>query len=297
MSTSGGTSDEDQGEQIAPDLLYVEILGLLEAQGSKVVEPLLREHHHARGNRLFALMTLIVVLPGFDQVLLQCSQLNAYFDGTKQLKLIAFLVRRAQADIEIAIEALLVGRQALVSDAMRDVMEIEMLLRDFAARPSSIADWVSADERTLRNRFSPKEIRRRLANDLYPGKGFDLPEADEYAVHSSVLHPSPHGNAHQEKQRDATMHDGRVLFESGEVLEHAIRLFVACDALIDAMGPTSAGRPPTHRDLDLLTRARDEWRNYTLQLKDQIGMPPRGPRPRGSRNPLLQSPAASDPDH
>lgn len=183
----------------------------------------------------------------------------------------------------------MVGRQAQVSDSMRDVMEIEFLLRDFVGRPDNIGVWTSADAKTLRNKFSPKEIRRRVANDLFPGKGFNLPDADEYAVHSAVLHPTPKPSPRPDKQRDSSMHDGKTLMGAGEVLEHAHRLFVAADVLIDVIG-SRAERPPGPSDLPLLVNARGFWIHFAQELKDRAGMPPRGPRPRGTPNPLLDPP-------
>ena len=47
---------------------------------------------------------------------------------------VAFLIRRAAADYEMAIEAALSGMNTVVFDAMRDVMEIEYLQIDLLPR-------------------------------------------------------------------------------------------------------------------------------------------------------------------
>jgi hypothetical protein len=49
---------------------------------------------------------------------------TAVFHGESELKRISFLVTRAQADFEIAVEAVLAGLNSVVLDHMRDVMEI-----------------------------------------------------------------------------------------------------------------------------------------------------------------------------
>jgi hypothetical protein len=72
------------------------------------------------------------------------EQLYTYLDAAiesysliPKLAVLAFLVRRVRADFETALEATLSGYQGVASDAMRDVMEIEGLLLDFAAHPTN----------------------------------------------------------------------------------------------------------------------------------------------------------------
>lgn len=288
------TDPAGEGERVDPDELYVLMLSLLESQGSKYVEPLLREHHHSRGNRLFTLVTLGSVLPGFDQVLAHSETLENYFESHPNLTRLTFLIARARADFEIALEALLVGRQSVVADSMRDVMEIELLLRDFTARPGHLDTWLTTDDRERWKRFAPKEVRRRLANDAYPGKGFDLPEADEYAVHSAGLHPSPELHPYREKERDPTMHEGKALLEAGEILEHGTRLFLAVEGLLNVF-PSEHDAPPAAAELDLLMASRDHWKSYADEIKERLGMTPRGPRPRSQKDPTLRLRPREDP--
>lgn len=67
---------------------------------------------------------------------------KAYSDSPKLVKL-AFLVRRVRADYETALEATLSGYQGVAADAMRDVMEIEALLRISSRRNCSCRSTVS----------------------------------------------------------------------------------------------------------------------------------------------------------
>lgn len=268
-----------ESEQIDPDQLYVQVLDLLEAQGSRELLAVLRDHHRARGNRLFGLMTLIAVLPAFDEALTHGLELDQYLALHPRLGEVSFLVARMNADLEIAIEALLVGRQSVVADCMRDVMEIEMLFRDFARRPQHIELWMESDEASLMKLFRPAEVRRRLANDAFPGKGLDLPESQEYQVHSMGLHPSPQPHPLSKKAKEASVQAERLLFEAGEILEHGHRFFVAADELLDST-EEPPDRPPRNEELKLLLAARDEWVRYAQALKDHVGMPPRHPSPR-----------------
>ncbi len=60
------------------------------------------------------------------------------------LSRLAFLVTRSAADFETATEATLSGYLSVAVDAMRDVMEIENLLLDFAVSPAHIDEWLAA---------------------------------------------------------------------------------------------------------------------------------------------------------
>ena len=71
----------------------------------------------------------------------------------------AFLVERAEADFQTAIEATLSGYQGVAADAMRDVMEIECLLLDFAVNGGGADEWLNADE-SLRPRASARPPER-----------------------------------------------------------------------------------------------------------------------------------------
>lgn len=291
MSDKG--NNDDEGQQLNPDEVLLLMFDLMEAQGSAFLAEHLRHEHQVRGARLFALMRLVVVLPAFGQALSHCDELAESFAAQRDLAGLAFLVRRSRADLEISIDALLLGRQSVIADSMRDVMEIELMLRDFTARKDSIDAWLNADEKSSWNNFSPKEVRRRLANDLYPSKGFDLPEADEYAVHSAGLHPSPQPSPHREKEITDGVHDGHTLFEAGEIIEHAARFFTAAHALLEAVG---ARAPTTLDDLEHILAARGLGAEYTQQIKDRGGMTERGPRPRKVRDILRHRITQRHPD-
>ncbi|MGV9752709.1 hypothetical protein [Nocardia farcinica] len=99
---------------------------------------------------------------GLEQLLRWLDDLVAAFADDIAVQRIAFLVHRSRADLETATEATLSGYVAVAADAMRDVMEIENLLLDFAVNPAHIEEWLTADRRTLLSRFAPANVRRRL---------------------------------------------------------------------------------------------------------------------------------------
>jgi len=73
---------------------------------------------------------------------------------------------------------------------MRDVMEIEFLLRDFAAEPRNLDTWLAADFKTLSDRFRANHLGQRHAGRL--GKRpEELGEHSDYKAHSFALHVTP----------------------------------------------------------------------------------------------------------
>lgn len=103
---------------------------------------------------------------------------------------IAPLFSRSVADFEMAIESGLSGMNSLVFDAMRDVMEIEYLLRDFAAAPSHISEWLRLPRDERGKKFSPNALRQRRAKALGVSVS-DLPTSTDYRGHSIFLHVNP----------------------------------------------------------------------------------------------------------
>ena len=99
---------------------------------------------------------------GIEQLLDHLIALSEGFASDQALNRLAFLVQRAEADLETATEATLSGYVAVAADAMRDVMEIQNLLLDFALAPDHIPEWLGGDRKTLVGKFGPARIRDRL---------------------------------------------------------------------------------------------------------------------------------------
>lgn len=140
----------------------------------------LRIAHLARGARF----------RGLSQVLSNLEELRSAFAADPALKRVTFLISRCVADFETAIENALSGYLAVAVDAMRDVMEIENLLLDFAVDPHRIEGWLQADARTLRTTYSAAEVRTRL-HRAQVGAYATSAEASDYRAHSQALHVRP----------------------------------------------------------------------------------------------------------
>ncbi len=79
-------------------------------------------------------------LRGLEQLLEYLTVAKNVFDRHTRLAKVSFLISRARDDFEVAIEATLSGAHGVVADQMRDVMEIEFLVRDFQHEPARIDD-------------------------------------------------------------------------------------------------------------------------------------------------------------
>lgn len=100
------------------------------------------------------------------------------------------LLSRIRADYECSIVALFNGGFSLVWDLMRDVMEVDYLLRDFAYAPQHVADWLQCDEGRRINFYGPAALRERYAAMLGVAVA-DLLDRHQYRAHSQMLHVQP----------------------------------------------------------------------------------------------------------
>jgi len=210
----------------------------------------------ARSNREQRLARLVpgARLKGYEELINHLETLEPVFEKCKKLRPIAFLVGRVRGDFHTALEATLSGFHSVAHDAMRDVMEIEFLLRDFYYEPQHIERWVSCTDKERNDRFRPALLRQRHARRL--GKEpQDLAEAD-YRAHSTFLHVSPHRNPFG----GPGLSDSKVPFADDscfwEIFEHGRRVLFALHQLRRkvARGVKSPSGPERG-----LKKFRDAW--------------------------------------
>jgi hypothetical protein len=73
---------------------------------------------------------------------------------------------------------------------MRDIVETELLIRDFASDPSLITVWRNSSEDERRRLFTPVRMRERQAKILGVPRT-EVPGAGGYRAHSQLLHVGP----------------------------------------------------------------------------------------------------------
>ena len=135
-----------------PDRSYGAILTLLASKHPRVAVTL--QAAEARRVKLTSALLDRALLKGIDELLTRLDDLAQAFAADPALAKLAFLIRRGTADFETALEASMSGYVAVAFDAMRDVLEIENLLRDFANQPANFDAWLTADEKTLLKKFT-----------------------------------------------------------------------------------------------------------------------------------------------
>jgi hypothetical protein len=203
-------------------------------------------------------------LRGADELLRYLDTVAEAFEGEPALREIASLIRRAAAEIETGIEATLSGYLAVVTDAMRDVLEIEMLLLDFAIEPARIKRWLAAESRTRWREFKPAELRTRL-RDAGVGRYANLTSDPDYQGHSEALHVSP--QEHPLFRKGIQTEGGDFLVPDGgfwELFEHGRRLLSAIDSLRDRMATTEWAKVARGDDL---IAVHDAWAR-TQQMQE-----------------------------
>lgn len=168
------------------------------------------------------------------------EQLNEYLHAAEHayrhvpaIANLAFLVARVRADFETALEATISGYQGVASDSMRDVMEIETLLLDFAVHPDNADEWLQNDPAVRRQKYHPVKVRTRLQEAGIEPFANDDYEPVDYQAHSEALHVSPVPTVTgrgREPPADAAL---PFLSDLGfiEMFEHGNRILIAIERL------------------------------------------------------------------
>ena len=169
-------------------------------------------------------------LKGHEELIAHLEELESVFEKSRRLRPIAFLVRRVRGDFHTAMEAALSGFHSVAHDAMRDVMEVEFLLREFYYEPKHIEQWVSCTPKERHDRFRPALLRQRHARRL-GRQPQDVGEANDYRAHSMFLHVSPYPNPF----RNPGLSDSTMSLANDscfwEIFEHGRRVLLATHRL------------------------------------------------------------------
>lgn len=167
-----------------------------------------------------------------------------------------FLPDRIADDVRISLEGLLSGYLQIPSDAMRDIIETELLIRDFAFDPSRIDRWRNANEHVLRKEFRPVHLRKRQA-DVLGVDTKDVPGATDYSAHSQLLHVgSPPLFTRTPESGAMAGHEAiHVLISLGDIMHHGSSAVEALGLLLNAI---SESRPDPAETLAALDAASED---------------------------------------
>jgi len=211
-----------------------------------------------------------VRLKGYENLLSYLDSSIAAIAHTN-LDRLGFLLRRARGDYVVALEAMLSGLHTVAHDAMRDVMEIEFLFREFAHEPSMMEEWLSCDQKTRYSKFRPAVLRERHVRRIGK-KPSDMSEAADYRAHSLFIHVNPYRNPFGEWGITA----GRNPFAYDscfwEMFEHARRLFLQFESLVKKTCPDAKiktiGDDDCLQDFRVAWERTQEWQSLFYSLME-----------------------------
>jgi len=274
--TPGDNIPEGLDHLAGPDE-YSSLLIELARDLPRVAAPLRR----AEANRRQKLLSYLrgARFKGVEELLLYLDRVAEIFAGDNRLERAAGLIERLIRDFETAVEATLSGYTGVMSDAMRDVIEIERLLLDFAVEPERLDLWFEADSETRWEKFRPERVRKRLEARGAGEIASSVNRAD-YAGHSQAVHvtPSPPlvGNRGLEREDTGFFADAGFW----EIFEHGGRALVAITAVRMALTGDDDQLAPLDRFRDARTRTQ-EMQDIALamllgpsELRNELGREP-----------------------
>ncbi len=132
-------------------------------------------------------------LEGIEELLGHLELMQQRFSEHHRLRRIAFLLEKSREAFVTATEAALSGYYGVAFDAMRTVMEIEFILRDFRYNTKHLEEWLTCSRKQRNDRFRPAILRARYAKRRNTTVD-RLPESTDYKEHSISLHVGPEQN-------------------------------------------------------------------------------------------------------
>ncbi len=175
---------------------------------------------------------------GLNHLLEHLDEAAKSFSENDTLKPAVPLLERARADCEVAIVSVFSGMTSAADDQMRDVMEIEYLLKDFRHDLSRLRAWATASPDEEQRLFSPRQLRAREAKRQGVNPR-NLQDAADYRGHSRELHVSKKSYRSVPRGIDSTFKPtGDLHADMGlwELLWHSRNLLFEITGLYQAAG-------------------------------------------------------------
>jgi hypothetical protein len=241
-----------------------ELLAMLTPEFSSVV-PILYRSGHFRSTRLRRYLNT-TVLSGLNRLLERLELAAEAYEKDDRLKPATVLVRRARADFEAAIVCTFSGLSFVCRDQVRDVMEIEYLLRDFRYDLARLDKWAKASPDEERDRFNPGILRQREAKRRGIGVN-KLVDSLDYKVHSRALHVTKASVRSGARGVEADRGKAGVFRGDQDIWEifiHAGRLLEQVIGLYEAAG-LSAPAAPDDDPFDVARRACEKAQTRYLK--------------------------------
>lgn len=175
---------------------------------------------------------------------------------------VAQLARYAKRTAFSGVEAALSGDGDSASNQARLLMEVEFLLRDFAASPERVERWAGVTPFERSKQFSFAAMRKRLERERGITDGYTLPDRAEYQAHSATAHPSPPDPSVQAPDRVTDL-----FLDLGDLLIHLDRVLRALLELLGVLvDPDDDDEVPDPPGTEAVKRAFAEIEAYVGRL-------------------------------
>lgn len=212
-----------------------------------------------------------VRVKGLEEFLSRLKSMEKPWKDTPGTDKIAFLVTRAIYDFEVAFETGLSGYTRSCADAMRDTMEIELLLLDFYINPDNVDDWLGADRKRLINYYGPGALRKRIrASGLNSVLATERVESD-YQAHSQGIHVSPYTlpDLVYDQTRDGD-HPLQIDIWLSELFEHGRRVGNAFLLAAHKLAPESEADQATRGELPAFSLAFERTQEFVQPFLQRL---------------------------
>jgi hypothetical protein len=195
-------------------------------------------------------------LEAIDSLLKYLASVSRSLNQTEKNHNLAFLPNHIADDVRISLEGLMSGHLQTVSDAMRDSIETELLIRDFALETSHIDKWLSTEEDQRWKFFAPACLRKRQAAALGINQR-GLPITADYSAHSGLLHVGESKLFPRTVESGAIAgHRATLILDSlADIMYHGSNSIQALDSLMQAIAQSG---PDSTKALSRLSLASDD---------------------------------------
>jgi hypothetical protein len=214
---------------------------------------------HEQRNMLAGFSPLSVA---FDEILIQLRVLSESEGLDVE---IVHLLQEAQRWIVSGVDRILSEDGEHEIEESRKLLELEHLLKDFAACPEHIVEWKDAEPWKRPNKFGFGKLRGREEARQSLDEEMVIAARDYWITHSADSHPKPTSDEqpHYEDQSAA------LLTMLGDLLGHAISVVAAAEPCIEAQGTDV---PAAFSDLST-TAINEAWRRMHTTLHSHIPEP------------------------
>lgn len=225
--------------------------------------------------RLFELVTQVPQIP---QALAEFNSQFMHWASNSTIDPdIAGLLTQAAIRVTAGFRACLVEPWPRNMDASRFLMEVEHLLREFAAEPERVREWRSLEPYMRNQNYGFGKLRGRREQRLGLASGGVLPDRDEYALHSTFVHPRPLNELPQETESNENRL-GLLLIDLLDLFGHAQRVWeAACIAvptfIDDPTAPSTTGRPLNPEVIRAVMDYQDQWQSRSPLPARPVSMP------------------------